>query len=160
VAVAFNAGNLGPVAQALRARFPTSRLVLCADDDVAVDGNPGLTNAKQAARAVNRLVVPDFGENRPSGMTDFNDLHQLQAWKRWRSAFVARYLPNVVFLVFLVCQPVLVRALAGTPEKSLVFQVFQSPPKTPPPRPRTAPRVAETSPRYPIARASGCSTSG
>jgi putative DNA primase/helicase len=38
VAVAFNAGNLGPVAQALRARFPNSRLVLCADDDVAVDG--------------------------------------------------------------------------------------------------------------------------
>jgi putative DNA primase/helicase len=29
VAVAFNAGNLGPVAQALQARFPSSRLVLC-----------------------------------------------------------------------------------------------------------------------------------
>ena len=79
VQVAFNTGNLLPVAQALRARFPSLRLVLCADDDVAVDGNPGLTNAKEAARSVNgRLVVPDFGENRPSGMTDFNDLHELQ----------------------------------------------------------------------------------
>jgi putative DNA primase/helicase len=30
VAVAFNAGNLGPVAQALRTRFPELRLILCA----------------------------------------------------------------------------------------------------------------------------------
>ena len=63
VAVAFNTGNLLPVAQSLRARFPDSRLVLCADDDAATDGNPGLTKAKEAARAVGGLLaVPDFGE--------------------------------------------------------------------------------------------------
>ena len=77
VAVAFNAGNLGPVAQSLRARFPSSRLIVCADDDAATDGNPGLTKANEAARAVAGLVaVPDFGPDRPEGATDFNDLQQ------------------------------------------------------------------------------------
>jgi putative DNA primase/helicase len=77
VAAAFNAGNLGPVAKALRARFPSSRLILCADDDAATDGNPGLIKAISTAHAVaGLLAVPDFGENRPSGMTDFNDMHQ------------------------------------------------------------------------------------
>jgi putative DNA primase/helicase len=52
VAVAFDAGNLLPVAQALRAKFPDIRLVLCADDDWRTDGNPGLTKAQEAAAAV------------------------------------------------------------------------------------------------------------
>ena len=37
VAVAMNAGNLQPVAQALRAKFPELVLILCADDDAATD---------------------------------------------------------------------------------------------------------------------------
>jgi len=41
--------------------------------------NPGLTKAIEAARAVNGVVaVPDFGDDRPPGATDFNDLHQQQ----------------------------------------------------------------------------------
>jgi putative DNA primase/helicase len=72
---AFNDGNLEPVAQALRAKFPNLRLVLCADDDAATDGNPGLTKATEAAQAVaGLLAVPDFGENRDPAWTDFNDL--------------------------------------------------------------------------------------
>lgn len=63
VAVAFNAGNLLPVAQALRAKFPRLRLVLCADNDAATPGNPGLTAARAAARAVGGLVAyPTFEE--------------------------------------------------------------------------------------------------
>jgi len=43
------------------------------------DTNPGLTKATEAARAVNGIVaVPDFGEDRPPGASDFNDLHQTQ----------------------------------------------------------------------------------
>lgn len=77
VAVAFNAGNLLPVAQALRERLPTVRLVLCADDDAGTPGNPGLTKARAAAEAVGAvLAVPDFGGDRPGGATDFNDLHR------------------------------------------------------------------------------------
>jgi putative DNA primase/helicase len=79
VAVAFSAGNLQPVAQALRAKFPSLDLVICADDDYRTDGNPGRTKAMEAAQAVNgRVVLPIFGDNRPEKATDFNDLHQAQ----------------------------------------------------------------------------------
>lgn len=61
VAVCFNCGNLAPVAQALRAKFPTLRLVICADNDAGTPGNPGLTQAHAAARAVGAdVVAPDF----------------------------------------------------------------------------------------------------
>jgi putative DNA primase/helicase len=77
VAVAFNAGNLLPVARALRGEFPDLRLIVCADDDANTPGNPGLTKARKAALAVGALLaVPDFGSNRPEGATDFNDLHR------------------------------------------------------------------------------------
>jgi putative DNA primase/helicase len=62
-AIAFDAGNLEPVARALRAKFPALRLVLCADNDMATPGNPGLTMATAAARAVGGyLAVPRFEE--------------------------------------------------------------------------------------------------
>lgn len=77
VAVAFNAGNLLPVARALRGEFPDLRLIVCADDDANTPGNPGLTKAREAAQAVGSLLaVPDFVSNRPEGATDFNDLHR------------------------------------------------------------------------------------
>lgn len=60
-AVAFNAGNLPTVARALRAKFPRLRFVVCADNDAATPGNPGLTKATEAARAVGGFVaVPRF----------------------------------------------------------------------------------------------------
>jgi putative DNA primase/helicase len=77
VACSFDAGNLRPVALSLREKFPDICIVLCADDDHRTDGNPGLTAARKAAAAVGGVVaVPDFGEARPEGATDFNDLHQ------------------------------------------------------------------------------------
>jgi putative DNA primase/helicase len=76
-AVAFNAGNLLPVARALRLKFPGLRLIVCADDDAVTPGNPGLTKAREAAQGVGGfLAIPDFGINRPEGVTDFNDLHR------------------------------------------------------------------------------------
>ncbi len=77
VAVAVNAGNLGAVAKAMRERFTDIPLIICADDDAATEGNPGITKATEAARSVGALLaIPDFGDNRPKGATDFNDLHQ------------------------------------------------------------------------------------
>jgi putative DNA primase/helicase len=62
-AVAFSAGNLEPVALALRAKFPDTRIVLCADNDVGTPGNPGLTAATRAAAIVRGAVaVPSFEE--------------------------------------------------------------------------------------------------
>lgn len=61
VAVCFSAGNLKPVAMALRAKFPTMRLVIAADNDAATPGNPGVTHALEAAAAAGAVVaVPDF----------------------------------------------------------------------------------------------------
>lgn len=79
VAVAFNSGNLLPVAKALRSKFPCIDLVLAADDDWKTDGNPGLSAATEAARAVGGLLaVPTFnGLPRGDRDTDFNDLHRL-----------------------------------------------------------------------------------
>ncbi len=75
VAVAFNAGNVEPVAKALRAKFPGLTIIVCADDDVNTQGNPGLTKATEAARSIGaRLAMPDFGNDRPEGATDFNDM--------------------------------------------------------------------------------------
>ena len=75
VAVAFDAGNLEVAAVALRARLPDLALILCADDDTGTEGNPGMTKATAAALAIGaRLAIPDFGEHRPEGATDFNDL--------------------------------------------------------------------------------------
>ncbi len=77
VAVAFNAGNLLPVVRELRAKFPELRLIVCADDDAMTPGNPGLTKAREAARAVGGvLAAPHFVGKRPKGATDFNDLHR------------------------------------------------------------------------------------
>lgn len=75
VAVAFNAGNLEAVARTMRQRFADLPLILAADDDHKTKGNPGLTKANEAARAVGGLVaLPDFGAERPERATDFNDL--------------------------------------------------------------------------------------
>ena len=60
-AAAFNCGNMLPVAQALRRKFPELRLIVCADNDAGTRGNPGLTHARAAARAVGgEVVAPDF----------------------------------------------------------------------------------------------------
>jgi len=79
VIVGFDAGNLLPVAQALRERCLDLDLIFCADDDNQTDGNPGVTSARAAALAVKgRTVLPDFGSDRSVGTTDFNDMAQGQ----------------------------------------------------------------------------------
>jgi phage/plasmid primase-like uncharacterized protein len=75
VYVAMTANNLLPVAKQVRKFYFNATLIICADDDYQTEGNPGLTKAEQAARAVGGLVaVPDFCAYRPEGATDFNDL--------------------------------------------------------------------------------------
>ncbi len=80
VYVAFNAGNLLPVARYVRALHPRESIILCADADRWTDGNPGVTKATAAAIAVGgKLLVPDFTGLDLSGRpTDFNDLYRLR----------------------------------------------------------------------------------
>ena len=88
VACAFNAGNLLPVAAALRAKYPALLLVLAADDDHRTEGNPGLAAATAAALAVGGFVVrPQFPADRPPRATDFNDLAALAGLGAVRACF-------------------------------------------------------------------------
>lgn len=84
VFVAFDAGGLRPAAEILRARYPASPIVFCADDDwqTQVRGqgpcNVGVEKATAAALAVGNAWVlrPLFREEgRDEKWTDFNDLH-------------------------------------------------------------------------------------
>lgn len=66
VAVCFTCGNLLPVARALRSKFPKLKFIICADNDLATPGNPGVTHARAAAQASGALLaVPDFSEVQP-----------------------------------------------------------------------------------------------
>src|SRR4029077_18077144 len=84
--VAFNCGNLKPVAEATRRKFPTAMILLCADDDHRTLGNPGLEKVKPPAEAVGgRLVVPEFDASRPDNATDFNDMAAISGLDAVRS---------------------------------------------------------------------------
>lgn len=76
VYVAFDAGNLLPVAAMLRAFYPASPLLVCADDDFQTAGNPGISKAKAVTKRVpySHLIYPVFSGARSARMTDFNDL--------------------------------------------------------------------------------------
>jgi putative DNA primase/helicase len=72
VAIAFNAGNLKAVAEALAELHPEARIVIACDNDAATEGNPGLSKGIEAARAIGAAYcLPTF--TRGAG-TDFNDL--------------------------------------------------------------------------------------
>ncbi len=76
--IAFDAGNLVSVSQTIRRKYPKAEIVICADNDAWTEGNPGITKARQAARAIRaQVVVPKFKDvsSKPS---DFNDLHILE----------------------------------------------------------------------------------
>ncbi|MFM0002742.1 AAA family ATPase [Paraburkholderia dipogonis] len=97
VAAAMNAGNLLNVAKAWRAKYPRVRIVICADDDTETAGNPGMTKATEAARAVGALLaVPDFGPDRPDRSSDFNDLHALDGLDALRRCIDAATAPGGV----------------------------------------------------------------
>lgn len=76
VLVAHSAGNLKNVAISLRAKQPDERILIAADDDAETPGNPGVTNAEDAAKAAGATVVMPQFPQRYEGLTDFNDLHR------------------------------------------------------------------------------------
>jgi putative DNA primase/helicase len=72
VAVAFDAGNLKPVAMALRDKYPSALFLICADNDRNTVDNIGLTKGREVARQVGGiLLAPSFHES--STGTDWND---------------------------------------------------------------------------------------
>ena len=75
-----NAGNLKPVALALRGDYPDTEIIIAGDDDRLTVGNPGRTSANAAAAACGGLVTfPEWPAEAPQALSDFNDL---AAWSR------------------------------------------------------------------------------
>jgi hypothetical protein len=103
VACAFHADNLKSIAEALRAKHPDVRLIICADVDQWTQGNPGMTKATEAASAVGAyLAIPRFPDlsEKP---TDFNDLVRMggadsvrEAIKEVKPAAEHGFKPHVV----------------------------------------------------------------
>lgn len=117
VVVAFDAGNLPPVAAAIHERYPRARLLVCADDDwlgkcpscqkltpsaepacthCGADTsrlkNAGLEYAEAAALAVGGAhVLPLFADRGTRKLTDFNDLHLAEGLHTVRSQIDARF---------------------------------------------------------------------
>ena len=79
VLVAFDAGNLLPVTQAYRSRYPFNPITVCADNDRKNDTNTGLTKAREVVATVPNvgLIVPQFPAGAPLHLSDFNDLSVL-----------------------------------------------------------------------------------
>ena len=99
VAVAFNAGNLLAVAVALRKKFQNLTIIVCADNDVATEGNPGLSRAKEAAEQINGMIAVakflDSDSIDGKVLTDFNDLHRLYGLSAVKSV-IAQVVERVV----------------------------------------------------------------
>lgn len=58
VIVAFDAGNLEPVAQVIRKMFPTSEIIICGDNDLS---GLGQTKARHAALSIRgKVLIPKF----------------------------------------------------------------------------------------------------
>lgn len=79
VVVAFNAGNLKPVVDAIRGAGNHCKLVICADNDRKTDGNPGVTAATKACEGQFgvSMLYPEFAGTEG---TDFNDLVLAEGW--------------------------------------------------------------------------------
>jgi phage/plasmid primase-like uncharacterized protein len=110
VLVAFDAGNLQPVAETARRFMLDVRILLAADNDQWTESpvkNPGITRASEAAAAIDGVVVwPCFSEldGKP---TDFNDLHTregltavreqiLAAWQSTNASAVESFLDDPI----------------------------------------------------------------
>ena len=87
VVMTIDAGNMVAVAKVLHERFPDSPHVFLADFDHAKAVNKGLQMATAAAEQVGgQVLYPAFtDEEKASGLTDFNDLHQSRGLDAVRS---------------------------------------------------------------------------
>jgi antirestriction protein ArdC/phage/plasmid primase-like uncharacterized protein len=95
VLVAFDAGNLMPVAKSIRALNPNVAITIAADNDHEKTWKPtqqfnvGVEKAKEAAVAVGGdVIIPKFTAAQiEKGLTDFNDLHKDTGLKAVQKAF-------------------------------------------------------------------------
>jgi putative DNA primase/helicase len=77
---ALSSGNLQSVAKAMRERYAAATLVILADL-VKATGEPHSHAVAAALSVGGKLAIPDFGADRDSDMTDFNDMVRLYGAK-------------------------------------------------------------------------------
>ena len=88
VIVAFSAGNLKAVAEAVRRKYPSARIIIGADDDHETKNNPGRYAGLSAALAIDAEITDPSSNNKLGpGLSDFNDLAVSSAPDFVRSAF-------------------------------------------------------------------------
>ncbi len=82
VVVAFDKGNLAPVAEQIRGKYPDLDIIIAADNDHRLENHPtikknvGIDAANKAAKSVNATVIipPLTDEEKSQGLSDFNDI--------------------------------------------------------------------------------------
>ena len=112
VAVAFNAGNMGVVAKAMREKFPALPLILCGDVDSSGTGQKAATDA--AREVGGRVALPEFTADELSAddpPTDFNDMA-----KRREPGSVGRAITGAAEAAMAEFQPDAANPPAGDPE--------------------------------------------
>ena len=74
---AMNAGNIKPVAEAVKKKFPHNHIVIIADNDHKKDINTGRNEANEVNRELqlDGVVMPDFSDDQDG--TDWNDFYAL-----------------------------------------------------------------------------------
>lgn len=95
VLAAYNAGNLTPVAKAIRAKYPDAKIIVASDNDqwTVVRGRPtnvGVERAREAAMAVDaQVAIPVFPADDPDRLSDWNDFALRHGLEVTRDAFFA-----------------------------------------------------------------------
>lgn len=77
VVVAFDAGNLEPVATAMMTKYPGKPVIVAADNDQGTTGNPGLKTARAIADQLRIPFIYPSDDTTPDSI-DFDDLRQRQ----------------------------------------------------------------------------------
>nr|WP_213168165.1 toprim domain-containing protein [Citrobacter freundii] len=84
IIAAIDAGNLLPVAQVMRQRYPGAQIIIAADNDIKPgEPNTGKSAAENAAKAVSGWVALPQTE----GKADWNDFHQQHGLEAAAAAF-------------------------------------------------------------------------
>lgn len=103
VVAAFDAGNLKPVAVAMRKKYPAARIIIGADNDqwtTKPDGtqwNPGIEKAYAAALAIGgaQVIRPLVPDDDPDRRTDWDDIARSEGMDAVREAFHSVPMPEI-----------------------------------------------------------------
>ena len=90
VVVAFDAGNLLPVARKISKKVDPQNILIAGDNDLSNGKNIGAEMAENAGRDIGcRVMLPRFQSPNGKKTTDFNDLHRIEGLDAVKEQFNA-----------------------------------------------------------------------